>query len=156
MAIGPWGLGLVSEPSQMLHFAEFGVVLMLFLVGLELEPRRLWAMRRPIFGWGGVQLLGCGAADRGRGAGGRRRAGRWRWSPALGLALSSTAIGLRMLAERNLHGTTAGGQSVLVVALLQDIAAMPILGAGAAARRAAPSDADGASALDGAAKVGRR
>ena len=45
--IGPWGLRLVTDPKDMLHFAEFGVVLMLFLVGLELEPRRLWALRRP-------------------------------------------------------------------------------------------------------------
>ncbi len=58
IAIGPWGLGWVSDPKQMLEFAEFGVVLMLFLVGLELEPRRLWSLRRPIFGWGSVQLLG--------------------------------------------------------------------------------------------------
>src|SRR5215216_3868320 len=58
IAIGPFGLNLVSDAQAMLHFAEFGVVLMLFLVGLELEPRRLWAMRRPIFGWGGVQLAG--------------------------------------------------------------------------------------------------
>ncbi|MBC7726958.1 MAG: cation:proton antiporter, partial [Microbacteriaceae bacterium] len=56
IVIGPWGLKLVSDPAAMLHFAEFGVVLMLFLVGLELEPRRLWAMRRPIFGGGTVQL----------------------------------------------------------------------------------------------------
>lgn len=48
MAIGPWGLKLVTEVEHILHFAEFGVVLMLFLVGLELEPRRLWALRRPI------------------------------------------------------------------------------------------------------------
>jgi glutathione-regulated potassium-efflux system ancillary protein KefC len=48
----------VTDPQAMLHFAEFGVVLMLFLVGLELEPRRLWALRRPIFGWGSVQLFG--------------------------------------------------------------------------------------------------
>src|SRR5262245_51751008 len=58
IAIGPFGLNLVSDAQSMLHFAEFGVVLMLFLVGLELEPRRLWAMRRPIFGWGSVQLVG--------------------------------------------------------------------------------------------------
>eukprot|EP01035_Chromulina_nebulosa_P011901 gene11901-15887_t len=56
--IGPWGLKLVSDPQQMLHFSEFGVVLMLFLVGLELEPRRLWALRRPIFGWGSLQMFG--------------------------------------------------------------------------------------------------
>src|SRR5512139_3036148 len=58
VAIGPWGLGLVSDAHAILEFAEFGVVLMLFLVGLELEPRRLWALRGPIFGWGSVQLLG--------------------------------------------------------------------------------------------------
>ena len=55
--IGPWGLGLVTNPQDMLHFSEFGVVLMLFLVGLELEPRRLWSLRKPIFGWGSVQLF---------------------------------------------------------------------------------------------------
>jgi hypothetical protein len=59
MAIGPWGLKLVTEVEHILHFAEFGVVLMLFLVGLELEPRRLWTLRRPIFGWGSAQVLGC-------------------------------------------------------------------------------------------------
>ncbi|HEV7914150.1 MAG TPA: cation:proton antiporter, partial [Albitalea sp.] len=56
--IGPWGLKLVTDPGDMLNFAEFGVVLMLFLVGLELEPRRLWSLRRPIFGWGSFQLGG--------------------------------------------------------------------------------------------------
>ena len=60
-AIGPWGLRLVTDPLTILHIAEFGVVLMMFLVGLELEPRRLWAMRRPIFGWGSVQLFGSAA-----------------------------------------------------------------------------------------------
>ena len=50
IAIGPWGLGLVTNVEDILHFAEFGVVLMLFLVGLELEPKRLWNLRRPIFG----------------------------------------------------------------------------------------------------------
>ena len=62
IAIGPWGLGLVSNVQDILHFAEFGVVLMLFLVGLELEPRRLWSLRRPIFGWGSVQVLACALA----------------------------------------------------------------------------------------------
>ncbi|RZA22269.1 MAG: glutathione-regulated potassium-efflux system protein KefC, partial [Proteobacteria bacterium] len=50
IAIGPWGLGLIREVQDILHFSEFGVVLLLFLIGLELEPKRLWAMRRPIFG----------------------------------------------------------------------------------------------------------
>jgi glutathione-regulated potassium-efflux system ancillary protein KefC len=126
IAIGPFGFALVNEPEQVLHVAEFGVVLMLFLVGLELEPRRLWQMRGAVFGWGSVQLFGSAAlialaavllADI-----------SWRVAlvAALGLAMSSTAIGLAVLAERNLMPTTSG-QSVLSVMLLQDIAAIPIL-----------------------------
>jgi glutathione-regulated potassium-efflux system ancillary protein KefC len=137
IVIGPWGLKLVNDPAAILHFAEFGVVLMLFLVGLELEPRRLWAMRRPIFGGGSVQLLGSAALMVGV-ALAATLAGRWTgqlswqlpWQTALvaalGLAMSSTAIGLGALAERNLMATRSG-QSVLSVALLQDIAAIPIL-----------------------------
>ncbi|HUG24947.1 glutathione-regulated potassium-efflux system protein KefC [Piscinibacter sp.] len=123
--IGPFGLRFVSEPSHVLHFAEFGVVLMLFLVGLELEPRRLWALRRPIFGWGSVQLFGSALLMVGVGmlAG---VDGRLVLVAALGLALSSTAIGLGVLAERNLTAT-GSGQTVLSVALLQDVAAIPIL-----------------------------
>jgi len=123
--IGPWGLKFVTNPQDMLHFSEFGVVLMLFLVGLELEPRRLWSLRKPIFGWGSVQLFGSAALmvvvavlaglD-------------WRVAlvAALGLAMSSTAIGLGVLNERSLM-QTGSGQSVLSVALLQDVAAIPIL-----------------------------
>ena len=125
IAIGPWGLKLVTDPRDMLHFAEFGVVLMLFLVGLELEPRRLWSLRRPIFGWGSVQLFGSAALITGIGV----LAGvDWRLAlvAGLGLGMSSTAIGLGVLNERNLMSTTAGN-SVLSVALLQDIAAIPIL-----------------------------
>jgi len=123
--IGPWGLKFVTDPKDMLHFAEFGVVLMLFLVGLELEPRRLWSLRKPIFGWGSVQLFGSAALMFGVGVG---CGVDWRLAlvGALGLAMSSTAIGLGALAERNLMPTTSG-QSVLSVALLQDVAAIPIL-----------------------------
>jgi glutathione-regulated potassium-efflux system ancillary protein KefC len=125
IAIGPWGLKLVTNPQTMLHVAEFGVVLMLFLVGLELEPKRLWAMRRPIFGWGSVQLLGSAALGT---AAGVALGADWRLAlvAALALAMSSTAIGLAVLNERNLMSTGAG-QSVLSVALFQDIAAIPIL-----------------------------
>jgi hypothetical protein len=125
IAIGPWGLKLVTDPQAMLHFAEFGVVLMLFLVGLELEPRRLWQLRRPIFGWGSLQMAGSTLLMLGAGM----AAGLdWRLAlvAGLGLSLSSTAIGLSVLNERNLMATSAG-QSVLSVALLQDIAAIPIL-----------------------------
>jgi len=123
--IGPWGLKLVTNPQEMLSFSEFGVVLMLFLVGLELEPRRLWSLRKPIFGWGSVQLFGSAALMMAVAV----LAGvDWRLAlvAALGLALSSTAIGLGVLAERNLMGTTSG-QSVLSVSLLQDVAAIPVL-----------------------------
>lgn len=125
MAIGPWGLKWVTEVSAILHFAEFGVVLMLFLVGLELEPRRLWTLRRSIFGWGSAQVLGCAAVLAGVAA----LAGV---SPtlavvaALGLALSSTAIALQVMQERNLMGT-AGGQAGFSILLFQDVAAIPIL-----------------------------
>ncbi|MDP3761557.1 MAG: glutathione-regulated potassium-efflux system protein KefC [Ramlibacter sp.] len=125
IAIGPWGLGLVSNVEDILHFAEFGVVLMLFLVGLELEPRRLWSLRRPIFGWGSAQVLGCAALL----CAAAMAAGLpWRVSlvAALGLALSSTAIALQVMGERNLLPTSSGraGFSIL---LFQDVAAIPIL-----------------------------
>ena len=125
IAIGPWGLKLVTHPETLLHVAEFGVVLMLFMVGLELEPRRLWALRRPIFGWGSVQLLGSTVLMAGLGV---AAGAPWTLAlvAALGLAMSSTAIGLGVLAERNLMATGAG-QGVLSVALFQDIAAIPIL-----------------------------
>jgi glutathione-regulated potassium-efflux system ancillary protein KefC len=125
IAIGPWGLRLVSDVQDVLHFAEFGVVLMLFLVGLELEPKRLWAMRGPIFGWGSVQLVGSAALI----AGIAIAAGvDWRVAIAAGLALadSSTATGLRAMADRNLMSAPSG-RSMLSVLLLQDVAAIPVL-----------------------------
>jgi glutathione-regulated potassium-efflux system ancillary protein KefC len=125
IAIGPWGLGLVTDPQAILSIAEFGVVLMLFLVGLELEPRRLWALRRPIFGWGTVQLVGSSLLL----AAAAMAAGldaRLALVAGLALAMSSTAIGLGVLAERNLLATSSG-QGVLSVSLFQDIAAIPIL-----------------------------
>ncbi len=137
IAIGPWGLGLVSNVQDILHFAEFGVVLMLFLVGLELQPSRLWAMRRPIFGTGSAQVLGCAAVLF---AAGWLAGLPWRISlvAALGLALSSTAIALQVLAERNLMRTSSGraGFSILLfqdVAAISILALLPLLGAAAGA-----------------------
>ncbi len=125
IVIGPWGLALVTDARTILSVAEFGVVLMLFLVGLELEPRRLWAMRRPIFGWGTAQVASCAALMAGVAI-----AFGVPWQIALaaslGLAMSSTAIGLAVLGERNAMPTNAG-QGVLSVALFQDVAAIPIL-----------------------------
>jgi len=125
IAIGPWGLGLVSRVEDVLHFAEFGVVLMLFLVGLELEPRRLWSLRRPIFGWGSAQVIGCAVLLF---AAGVALGAPWRIAlvAALGLALSSTAIALQVMAERNMLAT-ASGQAGFSILLFQDVAAIPIL-----------------------------
>ena len=127
IAIGPFVFGLVGEEGQdVMHFAEFGVVLMLFLVGLELEPSLLWRMRVSILGLGGSQVLisagVIGGVAYGLGL-------PWQTSVAIGLtlALSSTAIVLQTLKERSWMETTAGraGFSVL---LFQDIAVIPILG----------------------------
>ena len=125
MAIGPWGLGLIAEVETILHFSEFGVVLLLFLIGLELEPARLWSMRRPIFGWGTAQVAGVATVLFGAalllGIG-------WQVAlvGALGLSLSSTAIALATLGERNLMGTPAG-QAGFAILLFQDIAAIPMI-----------------------------
>ncbi len=123
--IGPAGLGLVTNPQDMLHFSEFGVVLMLFLVGLELEPKRLWSLRKPIFGWGSVQLFGSAALMFGIALAAGLDSDV-ALVAALGLGMSSTAIGLGVLNERGLMAT-GSGQSVLSVSLLQDVAAIPIL-----------------------------
>ena len=125
IAIGPWGLGLVTNVQDILHFAEFGVVLMLFLIGLELEPQRLWSLRRPIFGWGSAQLLSCALLLTGT-----AMAFGVAWQTALvaslGLALSSTAIALQSIHERNLMRTSSG-QAGFSILLFQDVAAIPIL-----------------------------
>ncbi|MFH0130633.1 glutathione-regulated potassium-efflux system protein KefC [Variovorax sp. VaC1] len=125
IAIGPWGLGLVSSVEDVLHFAEFGVVLMLFLVGLELEPKRLWNLRRPIFGWGAAQVLSCAVVLF---AIGWALGAEWRVAlvASLGLALSSTAIALQVFGERNLLKTPSG-QAGFSILLFQDVAAIPIL-----------------------------
>jgi glutathione-regulated potassium-efflux system ancillary protein KefC len=125
IAIGPWGLAFVTNVQDILHFAEFGVVLMLFLVGLELEPKRLWSLRRPIFGWGSAQVAGCAAA-----LFVVALAFGLAWPialvGALGLALSSTAIALQVMGERNLL-STGSGQAGFSILLFQDVAAIPIL-----------------------------
>ncbi|MBC7647776.1 MAG: glutathione-regulated potassium-efflux system protein KefC [Vitreoscilla sp.] len=125
IAIGPWGLKLVTNVQDILAFAEFGVVLMLFLVGLELEPKRLWNLRRPIFGWGSAQVMACAAVITSV-----AMAFGVDWKIALvaglGLALSSTAIALQAIGERNLMRTSSG-QAGFSILLFQDVAAIPIL-----------------------------
>ena len=126
MVIGPFGLGLIGEDGQdVLHFAEFGVVMMLFLIGLELEPKLLWRMRGAILGLGGLQVAVTGAVLAGLGT-----AVGLDWRPALAvgltLALSSTAIVLQTLHEKDLM-KTSGGRSAFSVLLFQDIAVIPML-----------------------------
>jgi monovalent cation:proton antiporter-2 (CPA2) family protein len=123
--IGPTVLGLVGEGAHVMHFAEFGVVMMLFLVGLELEPKLLWSLRKPIFGLGGLQVLGTAAAVT---LGGVVLGVDWRLAFAVGLvfAMSSTAIVLQSLAEKGLL-KTAGGQASFSVLLFQDLSVIPIL-----------------------------
>jgi glutathione-regulated potassium-efflux system ancillary protein KefC len=153
LAVGPAVLGLIPDTGAIAEVAELGVVLMLFLVGLELEPKRLWAMRRPIFGWGSVQLLGCAAVLT---AVGLALGYPWRLTVvvSLGLAMSSTAVALAVMAERNLGRTTAG-ESILSVALLQDIAAIPILAlVPILAASGAADDGDGKTWLAAAKAVG--
>ncbi len=125
IAIGPWGLGLVTNVQDILHFAEFGVVLMLFVIGLELRPERLWSLRRPIFGWGSAQMLSCAALLTGVGM---VFGVPWRTAlvAGLGLGLSSTAICLQVMGERNLLRTSSG-QAGFSILLFQDVAAIPIL-----------------------------
>ncbi len=125
VAIGPWGLQLVTDAQSILHFAEFGVVLLLFLIGLELNPKRLWDMRKPILGLGGSQvvitMLLITAVGMALGL-------SWQASlvAGMGLSLSSTAIALQTMTEKNLLSTRAGSSGFSIL-LLQDIAVIPML-----------------------------
>jgi monovalent cation:H+ antiporter-2, CPA2 family len=126
VVIGPFGLGFLgSEGQDVLEFAEFGVVLMLFLVGLELEPSLLWRLRAPILGLGGLQVVVTTMVI----AGLALLIGlAWQAALAVGmiLSLSSTAIVLQSLNEKGLL-KTEGGQSSFSVLLFQDIAVIPML-----------------------------
>ena len=133
--IGPYGLSLIGDIEEVMHFTEFGVVMMLFLVGLELKPSLLWQMRVPIIGMGGAQVvlstIAIGAPA--------LFFLSWQESLAVGmiLALSSTAIVLQTLREKGLMDTPPG-RSVFSVLLFQDLvvipmlALLPLLAAGAA------------------------
>jgi monovalent cation:proton antiporter-2 (CPA2) family protein len=126
MVIGPFGLQLIgAEGEDVMHFAEFGVVMMLFLIGLELQPSLLWRMRGPILGLGGLQVLATTAVIAILGL---LLGLPWRSALAVGmiLSLSSTAIVLQTLAEKGLLETD-GGQSAFSVLLFQDIAVIPML-----------------------------
>ncbi len=124
--IGPALLGFIGEEGQdIMHFAEFGVVMMLFLIGLELEPELLWKLRKPIIGLGGLQVVVSAILFA---AIGYSFGLPWQSSLALGmiLSLSSTAIVLQTLQEKGLM-KSAAGQSSFSVLLFQDIAVIPML-----------------------------
>jgi glutathione-regulated potassium-efflux system ancillary protein KefC len=125
VVIGPWGLGLIREADDILHFAEFGVVLLLFAIGLELNPQRLWEMRKPILGLGAAQVVITAVilAVLGMVFG---MTGPVAMVAAMGLSLSSTAMALQLLTEKNLLPTPAG-HSGFSVLLFQDIAVIPML-----------------------------
>ena len=128
--IGPWGLSLVSGVDTIMHVSELGVELMLFLIGLELEPKRLWAMRSAVFGGGTLQMLICAAFLMPLGL----LAG-WSWQgalvAALAMSLSSTAIAVQLMQERNMLSLPTG-RSGFAILLFQDIAAIPLLALAAA------------------------
>ncbi|WP_054178327.1 glutathione-regulated potassium-efflux system protein KefC [Trabulsiella odontotermitis] len=123
--IGPWGLRLVTDAESILHFAEIGVVLMLFVIGLELDPQRLWKLRASVFGGGALQMVACGVLLGGfcilLGL-------DWKVAELIGmtLALSSTAIAMQAMNERNLT-LTPMGRGAFAVLLFQDIAAIPLV-----------------------------
>jgi monovalent cation:proton antiporter-2 (CPA2) family protein len=125
MLIGPWGLGMIGEVQATMQFAEFGVVLLLFLVGLELQPSRLWVLRRSVFGLGGTQVLLTGT-----GLSLVAFAFGTSWEGALvagfGLAMSSTALVLASLAERK-QLATRHGREAFAVLLFQDVSVIPLL-----------------------------
>jgi glutathione-regulated potassium-efflux system ancillary protein KefC/glutathione-regulated potassium-efflux system protein KefB len=127
MVIGPWGFRLVSDVPSIMSFAEFGVVLLLFIIGLELQPTRLWVMRRNVFGLGSAQVILCAVL-----------LGLAGWLlglqliPALlvgfGLSLSSTPLVLQLLAERA-QLKSAHGRAAFGILLFQDLAVLPVLAA---------------------------
>ena len=125
IAIGPWGLKVVGNVADISAFAELGVVFLLFVIGLDLEPRRLWSMRSQLTGLGAAQVLGSIVAIAGLGWAGGADA-----SVALilgmALSLSSTALALQPLNERGGLGTQ-GGQAAFAILLFQDLAVIPML-----------------------------
>lgn len=125
LAIGPFGLKLVNDPQAILHAAELGVVMFLFIIGLEMEPSRLWSLRRQIFGVGAIQVVGCGVLLTGVGV-------LLGFQPTvafvagMGFVLTSTAIVMQVLAERG-DLASPGGQKIVSILLLEDLAIVPLL-----------------------------
>jgi glutathione-regulated potassium-efflux system ancillary protein KefC/glutathione-regulated potassium-efflux system protein KefB len=125
LAIGPWGLNLVGNVERITQVSEFGIVLLLFIIGLELQPTRLWVMRRLVFGLGAAQVLLCAAA--------LGLAAYLAGQPLIaagvigfGLSLSSTPLVLQVLAERR-QLQTQHGRAAFAILLFQDLAVLPVL-----------------------------
>ncbi|MEB5974026.1 glutathione-regulated potassium-efflux system protein KefB [Pantoea dispersa] len=125
IAIGPWGLGFISDVDEILHFSELGVVFLMFIIGLELNPAKLWALRRSIFGVGAAQVLVSAAI-----LGVLLWLTDFSWQAAviggIGLAMSSTAMALQLMRDKGMNRSESGqlGFSVL---LFQDLAVIPAL-----------------------------
>lgn len=125
IAIGPWGLGFISDVDEILHFSELGVVFLMFIIGLELNPSKLWALRRSIFGVGAAQVLISAGI-----LGALLWLSDFSWQAAviggIGLAMSSTAMALQLMRDKGMNRSEAGqlGFSVL---LFQDLAVIPAL-----------------------------
>ena len=125
MAIGPWGFGFIIDVQDILHLAELGVVFLLFLIGIELEPRRLWVMRRSVLGLGFGQVA-ISAVPIAAAAYYFTAAGMASIIIGLTLALSSTAFALQTLSEKN-QLTTRHGRATFSILLFQDMAVIPLL-----------------------------
>jgi glutathione-regulated potassium-efflux system protein KefB len=126
LLMGPFGFGLFTDPVSILHVAELGVVMFLFIIGLEMRPAKLWALRKDIFGLGLVQVVTCGALLSCVGV----YFGGLTWPVAIigamGFVLSSTAVIMKMLDERGETATPAGQRAVSIL-LLEDLAIVPLL-----------------------------
>ena len=125
IAIGPWGLGFIRDVDEILHFSELGVVFLMFIIGLELNPGKLWQLRRQIFGVGAGQVILTALV-----LGGLLYLTHFDWQAALiggiGLAMSSTAMALQLMRDKGMT-RNEGGQLGFAVLLFQDIAVIPAL-----------------------------
>ena len=141
VVLGPYGIRVIRDAEPVLAASEIGVVMMLFVIGLELSPARLKVMRRPVFGAGGAQMLVSAVA-----LGLLATLAGFGWRTALvvgaGLALSSTAVGLQLLSERKTL-TSEHGRLAFAILLFQDLCAIPLLAAIPLLGKAAAVDAGG-------------
>ena len=130
LAIGPFGLALVSDPQSILHLAELGVVMFLFIIGLEMKPSHLWSLRKQIFGLGSLQVVVCGILLTLVGVVGYNAPWPVAFVAAMGFVLTSTAIVMQVLAERG-DVNAPRGQRMVSILLLEDMLIVPLLALGA-------------------------